>query len=95
MSANTFLVYWTLVVAAAIILALAAYLTAIAYYLYRAGGSSRSHLARLAVGLASVRGNAAPLGQRLSAVAQALAALRNELQAVDDHLAEAADALRR
>lgn len=94
MSVNAFLTYWTLVVAAAIVLALAAYLVAIAYYLYRAGGGSRSHLARLAEGLSAVRGNAAPLAQHLSAVLQALSALRNELQAVDDHLAEAAGSLR-
>ncbi len=95
MTVNAFLTYWTLIVAAAIVLALAGYLSAVAYYLYRAGGGTRSHLARLAEGLSAVRGNAAPLEQRLSAVAQALAALRNEFQAVDNHLSEAAGTLRR
>lgn len=95
MTMTTFLIIWTLILAGAIVLALAGYLLAIAYFLYRAGGSSRSHLAQLAGGLVAVRENAAPLGQHLATVAQALAALRRELQAVDDHLAEAAEALRR
>jgi hypothetical protein len=90
-----FLVVWTLVLAAAIVLALAVYLTAVAYYLYRAGGGRRSHLARLAAGLVAVRGNAAPLERHLAAVAQALAALRHELQAVDASLTEVAQAVRR
>ena len=51
MTLTTFLVTWTLVLAGAIVLALAVYLTAIAYFLYRAGGSNRSYLARLAEGL--------------------------------------------
>jgi hypothetical protein len=89
------LVAWTLALAAAIVLALAMYLTAVAYYLYRAGGHRRSHLARLAEGLVAVRGNAAPLERHLAAVAQALGSLRNELQAVDTSLTEAAQAVRR
>jgi hypothetical protein len=92
---TTFLVIWTLVIAAALVLALAGYLIAIAYFLYRAGGSSRSHLAQLAGGLVAIRGNAAPLEQRLAALAKALAALRNELQAVEEHLADAVEAVRR
>ena len=95
MTLTTFLVTWTLVLAGVIVLALAVYLTAVAYFLYRAGGSSRSHLARLAEGLVAVRNHAAPLGQQLAAVAQALAALRHELQAVDVSLTEAAQAIRR
>jgi len=91
----TFLVVWTLVVATAIVAVLAAYLIAIAYYLYRAGGGPKSHLAQLAGGLVAVRQNAAPLEQKMAAVARALAALRGELQAVDEYLAEAAQALRR
>ena len=91
----TFLVVWTLLVATALVLALAAYLTAIAYYLYRAGGGPKSHLARLAGGLVAVRQNAAPLEQKMAAVARALAALRGELQAADEYLAEAAQTLRR
>ena len=95
MTLMTFLVTWTLVLAGAIVLVLAVYLTAIAYFLYRAGGSRRSHLARLADGLVAVRDNAAPLEELLAAAAQALAALRHELQAVDASLTEAAQAIRR
>jgi hypothetical protein len=91
----TFLVIWTLVVATALVLVLAAYLIAIAYYLYRAGGGPRSHLAQLAGGLVAIRQNAAPLEQKMTAIAKALAALRGELQAVDEYLAEAAQSLRR
>src|SRR5262249_41775133 len=69
-----FLVAWTLVLAAAVVLALAVYLTAVAYYLYRAGGHRLSHLARLADGLVAVRGNAAPLERQLAAAAQVLVA---------------------
>jgi septal ring factor EnvC (AmiA/AmiB activator) len=95
MTLTTFLVTWTLVLAAAIVVALAVYLTAIAYFLYRAGGSRRSHLARLAEGLMAVRTNAAPLERQLAAAAQALAALRHELQQVEESLTEAAQAIRR
>ena len=90
-----FLVIWTLSVATALVVVLAAYLIAIAYYLYRAGGSPRSHLAQLAGELVAVRQNAAPLEQKMAAVAKALAALRGELQAIDEYLAEAAQTLRR
>jgi hypothetical protein len=95
MTLTTLLATWTLVLTGAIVLALAVYLTAIAYYLYRAGGSRLSHLARLAGGLTAVRDNAAPLEQQLGVVAKALTALRHELQAVDESLTEAAQAIRR
>src|SRR5262249_35007339 len=52
---TTFLTVWTVGIFGAIVLALAIYLTAIAYYLYRAGGSNASSLARLAGGLIAVR----------------------------------------
>jgi hypothetical protein len=91
----TFLVVWTLAVATAVVFVLAVYLVAIAYYLYRAGGGPRSHLAQLAGGLAAVRQNAAPLEQKMATVAKTLAALRGELQAVDEYFAEAAQTLRR
>ncbi len=91
---TTFLVVWTLVIAAAVVLVLAIYLIAIAYFLYRAGGGAGSHLARLAGGLAAVRQNAAPLEQRMATIAKALAALRGELQAVDVSLTEAVQSLR-
>jgi hypothetical protein len=95
MTLTTFLVTWTLALAAAVVLALAVYLTAIAYFLYRAGGGRRSHLARLAEGLVAVRNNAAPLEGHLAAAAQALAALRHELQEVEESVTEAAQAIRR
>ena len=38
------LIIWTLVLAAAIVLSLAVYLSAVAYFLYRAGGSRSSRL---------------------------------------------------
>ena len=95
MDPTTFLVTWTLVLATAIVLALAGYLTAVAYYLYRAGGHRCSYLARLTEGLVAVRDNAAPLGRLLTAAAQALTALRHELQEVEESLTEAAQAIRR
>ena len=95
MTLTTFMVTWTLVLAGAIVSVLAVYLTAIAYFLYRAGGNRRSYLARLAEGLIAVRNNAAPLERQLAAVAQALAALRHELQEVDESLTEAAQAIGR
>jgi hypothetical protein len=95
MTLMSFFVTWTLVLAAAIVVALAVYLTAIAYFLYRAGGNRRSHLARLAEGLIAVRNNAAPLERQLATAAEALAALRHELQEVDESLTEAAQAIRR
>jgi hypothetical protein len=91
----TFLVVWTLAVATAVVLVLAAYLIAIAYYLYRAGGGPKNHLAQLAGALVAVRQNAAPLEQKMATIAKALAALRGELQAVDEYLAEAAQTLGR
>ena len=95
MTLTTFVVIWTLVLGGAIVLVLAVYLTAIAYFLYRAGGNRRSYLARLAGGLIAVRNNAAPLERQLAAVAQALAALRHELQQVEESLTEAAQAIGR
>jgi hypothetical protein len=91
---ETFLVCWTLALAAAVVLAVAGYLMAIAWFLYRTGGGRRSHLANLAAGLAAVRDNARPLEQRVAAAARALAALRGELQAVDEYLAEAVQTTR-
>ena len=95
MTLTTFLAAWTLVLAGAIVVALAVYLTAVAYFLHRAGGGRRSHLTRLAEGLIAVRNNAAPLEGHLAVAAQALAALRHELQAVEESLTEAAQTIRR
>ncbi|MDQ6765442.1 MAG: hypothetical protein M3Z22_04995 [Verrucomicrobiota bacterium] len=91
----TILVWWTLILAAVIVLALAAYLIPVAYYLYRTGGSKNSHLAKLVGGLQAVRDNAAPLGDRLTSIAGGLTALRNELQSVDNRLGDAAEILGR
>lgn len=89
------LVIWTLVLAGAIVLALAGYLSAIAWYLYRAGGGARSHLAKLAGGLEAVAGNAAPLEERINTIAGALSALDQELTVVAANLRRTAEALRR
>ncbi len=94
MTTLDFLILWTLVLAAAIVLSLAVYLSAVAYYLYRAGGGGRGSLAQLAGGLVAVRGNAAPLERHLATVAGALVALHGELQAVDASLTAAARTVR-
>ena len=90
-----YLVIWTLSLTAVIVLVLAVYLIAIAYYLYRAGGSERSNLAQLVGGLKAVRDNAAPLGGHLTALGGGLTALRGELQAVDSSLSDAGEILSR
>ena len=41
------LVWWTLGLTVAIVLALAGYLVPVAYFLYRTGGSKRSHLGEI------------------------------------------------
>jgi len=92
---NAIFVVWTLALATAIVLVLAGYLVAIAWYLYRAGGGPRSELARLAEGLSVVARHVKPLGQRMATTAGALAALRDELAAVEKNLARTAQAVRR
>ncbi len=87
------LVIWTLALVVAIVLVLAIYLTAIAYYLYRAGGSNGSHLAKLVGGLKAVRANVAPLDGHLAALGGGLTALRGELLTVDNSLADAGQIL--
>lgn len=87
------LVIWTLGLVAAIVLVLAIYLSAIAYFLYRAGGSNGSHLAKLVGGLKAVRDNVAPLDGHLTALGGGLTALRTELLAVDSSLADATEIL--
>lgn len=89
------LVIWTLALTAAIVLALAGYLIPVAYYLYRTGGSSRSHLAKLVGGLEAVRDNAAPLTGHLTSLGGGLTALRDELQGVDSSLGDAMEILGR
>jgi hypothetical protein len=85
------LTIWTLALTAVIVLVVAAYLIAIAYYLFRTGGSKNSHLAKLAGGLKAVRDNAAPLNRHLTKLAEGLTTLRSELQAVDASLGDAAE----
>jgi hypothetical protein len=88
-----FLMIWTLSLAAVIVLVLAVYLIAIAYFLFKTGGSKNSHLAKLVRGLKAVRDNAAPLGEHLTKLGSGLAALRSELRAVDASLGDAAEIL--
>ncbi len=87
------LVIWTLALVVAIVLVLAVYLIAIAYYLHRAGGSGSSHLAKLVGGLKAVRDNVAPLDGHLTALGGGLTVLRSELLAVDSSLADASEIL--
>ncbi len=89
------LTIWTLALALVIVLVLAVYLIAIAYYLFKTGGSKNSHLAKLVGGLTAVRDNAAPLGGHLAALGGGLTALRGELQGVDSRLGDAAELLAR
>jgi hypothetical protein len=87
------LTIWTLALTAVIVLVVASYLIAIAYYLFRTGGNKRSHLAKLVGGLKAVRDNAAPLDRHLAKLAQGLTGLRSELRAVDASLGDAAEIL--
>ena len=84
------LTLWTLVLAGAIVLVLAVYLTAIALNLLRAS----RHLEQLAGGLIQVRDNAKPLESKLTTIAGALSALNTEFSAVDRNLSQTATALR-
>lgn len=88
-----FLTIWTLSLAAVIILVVAVYLIAVAYYLYKAGGHKDSNLARLVGGLKAVRNNVAPLEKHVTALGGGLTALRDELLAVDNSLADATQIL--
>lgn len=87
------LTIWTLVLTAVIVLVVAAYLMAVAYYLFRTGGSKNSHLAKLVGGLKAVRDNAAPLNRHLTKLGEGLTTLRSELQVVDASLGDAAEIL--
>lgn len=85
------LVWWTLGLTGAIVLALAGYLMPVAYFLARTAG----HLTKLVGGLKAVRDNAAPLTGHLTALGGGLTVLRDELQAVDNRLGDAAEILGR
>lgn len=92
---NEIFVIWSLVLATAIVLVLAGYLVAIAFFLHRAGGSRKSLLAQLAGGLAGVAGHVKPLDEKIATIAGALGALRDELLTVEKNLERTADAVRR
>ena len=87
------LTIWTLALTIVIVLAVAVYLIAIAYYLFKTGGSENSHLAKLLGGLKAVRDNAAPLDGYLTKLGEGLTTLRNELHGIDDTLGDAAEIL--
>jgi hypothetical protein len=87
------LIIWTLALTAVIILVVASYLIAIAYYLFKTGGGKNSHLAKLVGGLKAVRDNAAPLKGHLTNLGEGLTTLRSEFQAVDSSLGDAAEIL--
>jgi len=87
------LTIWTLALTAVIVLVVAAYLIAIAYYLFKTGGSKNSHLGKLVGGLKAVHNNAAPLDRHLMNLGEGLTALRSELQGVDASLGDAAEIL--
>ncbi|MEO7725589.1 MAG: hypothetical protein ABIU29_13050 [Chthoniobacterales bacterium] len=83
------LVWWTLGLTVAIVLALAGFLVPVAYFLYRTAG----HLTKLVGGLKAVRDNAAPLTGYLTNLGAGLTALRGELLAVDSRLGDATEIL--
>ena len=83
------LVFWTLGLTVAIVLALAGFLVPVAYFLYR----TSVHLSDLVGGLKAVRDNAAPLTGYLTSLGGGLTVLRDELMAVDGSLADATEIL--
>ena len=89
MTLTTFLVTWTLVLAGAIVLALAVYLTAIAYFLYRAGGSNRSYLAKIRFGLRAIETETGQIRPQATALTEGLRALDAGLRSVERDLAAA------
>ena len=85
------LVFWTLGLTVAIVLALAGYLVPVAYFLYR----TSVHLTNLVGGLKAVRANATPLAGHLTSLGGGLTVLRDELLAVDSRLGDAVEILGR
>jgi len=81
----------TLVVTAAIVLALAGYLTAIAWALTRA----RKNVKGLADGLEVIAGHTAPLDEKIGQIAGAVGRLVDGFGEVDAHLAGTAEAFKR
>lgn len=80
----------TLITTSLVVLALAGYLTAVAWALRDA---SRS-VAAIADGLEAVRDHTAPVDEKLATINGALSALAGGLQAVDGHLGAAARVFR-
>jgi hypothetical protein len=80
----------TLVTVFLVVVALAGYLSAVAWALRDA---SRS-VAAIAEGLEAVQGHTVPVGDKLTTINGALTALAGGLQAVDGHLAAAARVFR-
>lgn len=78
----------TLVTVFLVVVALAGYLSAVAWALHDA----RRSVAAIADGLEAVAGHTAPLGEKLTIVNGALSALRDGLRAVDGNLGRAAGA---
>lgn len=79
----------TIVVAVVVVLVLVVYLGLIIFYLYRAG----NHLNRLNAALAQTVQHTQPLPDYLTTINQALGALDQGLDAVDDNLVGVADVL--
>jgi hypothetical protein len=75
----------TLVVVALVVLALAGYLTAVAWALIDA----RKSVAAIAEGLEAVERHTAPLEEKLITINGALSALANGLEVADSHLGRA------
>ncbi len=78
----TLLTYLTLAAVALVVVVLVIYLSAIAFYLWRAD----RHLAKLVEGLQTTQDHARPLPEHLDAVNGALKALRDALRGTDRHL---------
>ena len=83
MTTTAVLLYTTLVVTAAVVLVLVAYLVGIIVALW----SAKNSLAQLAGGLVAIRDNTAPLGAHVTSVNGGLTALLKGLLGVNDDLA--------
>jgi len=84
------LVTLTLITVLLVVVALAGYLTAVAWALFDASRSVR----KLADGLDAVQGHTVPVADKLNTINGALSALHGGLTAVDGHLGAAARVFR-
>ena len=80
----------TLITVFLVVVALAGYLSAVAWALLDASSS----VAAIADGLEAVQGHTVPVGEKLATVNGALSALAGGFHAIDGHLGGAARALR-